>query len=37
MSTPLSAAPVGQRCIYILDDDPDLCRLVSGTLREFGF
>ncbi len=37
MSTALSAAPLEPRCIYILDDDPDLCRLVSGTLREFGF
>ena len=25
------------RCIYVLDDDPAVCRLVSGTLREFGF
>lgn len=25
------------RCIFVLDDDPDICRLVSGTLREFGF
>ena len=37
MNTPLSTAPLEPRCIYILDDDPDLCRLVSGTLREFGF
>ncbi|MEO7402004.1 MAG: response regulator transcription factor [Polaromonas sp.] len=29
--------PHGSRCIYVLDDDPDICRLVSGTLREFGF
>lgn len=27
----------GPRCIYVLDDDLDVCRLVSGTLREFGF
>lgn len=25
------------RCIFVLDDDPDICRLVSGALREFGF
>lgn len=25
------------RCIYVLDDDPDICRLVGSTLREFGF
>jgi DNA-binding response OmpR family regulator len=37
MNTGLSPAPLEPRCIYILDDDPDLCHLVSGTLREFGF
>ena len=25
------------RCIYLLDDDPDVCHLVRDTLREFGF
>lgn len=37
MSADLITAPDGPRCIYVLDDDPDICRLVSGTLREFGF
>lgn len=37
MNTAISPAPMVGRCIYILDDDPDLCRLVSATLREFGF
>lgn len=37
MSTALSSASMDPRSIYILDDDPDLCRLVSITLREFGF
>ncbi len=27
----------GPRCIYVLDDDVDICRLVCVTLREFGF
>lgn len=25
------------RSIYVLDDDPDICRLVCAALREFGF
>ncbi len=25
------------RCIYVLEDDPAICRLVAGTLMEFGF
>uniref|UniRef100_UPI00260BF817 response regulator transcription factor n=1 Tax=uncultured Limnohabitans sp. TaxID=768543 RepID=UPI00260BF817 len=29
--------PEGPRCIYVLDDDVDICRLVCVTLREFGF
>lgn len=29
--------PEGARCIYVLDDDVDICRLVCVTLREFGF
>lgn len=29
--------PEGARCIYVLDDDPDICQLVCSTLREFGF
>lgn len=29
--------PEGPRCIYVLDDDADICRLVCVTLREFGF
>ena len=37
MSTEVLRQEPGSRCIYVLDDDPDLCRLVSGTLREFGF
>lgn len=37
MSTPLFQPPERPRCIYVLDDDPDICRLVSQTLREFGF
>jgi DNA-binding response OmpR family regulator len=37
MSTNLFRQPEGARCIYVLDDDPDICHLVSGTLREFGF
>jgi two-component system, OmpR family, response regulator len=27
----------GPGCIYVLDDDPDICQLVCATLREFGF
>ena len=37
MSANMFRQPEGLRCIYVLDDDPDICRLVSGTLREFGF
>lgn len=37
MNTEIFRQSEGQRCIYVLDDDPDVCRLVSGTLREFGF
>jgi DNA-binding response OmpR family regulator len=37
MSASAPGPAEGARCIYVLDDDPDLCRLVSGTLREFGF
>ncbi len=37
MSSDTSQQPEGPRCIYVLDDDPDICRLVSSTLREFGF
>ena len=37
MSENLFRQPDGPRCIYVLDDDPDICRLVSSTLREFGF
>lgn len=37
MTTDLFPPPQGPRCIYVLDDDPDICRLVSSTLREFGF
>lgn len=37
MSADLFQTPEGSRCIYILDDDVDICRLVSVTLREFGF
>ncbi|MDO8449097.1 MAG: response regulator transcription factor [Rhodoferax sp.] len=37
MSTDLFLHADGPRCIYVLDDDPDICRLVSSTLREFGF
>ena len=29
--------PEGQRVVYVLDDDTDICRLVSSTLQEFGF
>jgi two-component system, OmpR family, response regulator len=37
MSANLFRQPEGPRYIYVLDDDPDVCRLVSSTLREFGF
>jgi two-component system, OmpR family, response regulator len=37
MSMDMFRQPEGARCIYVLDDDPDICRLVTGTLREFGF
>ncbi len=37
MSAELPQLAPGARCIYVLDDDPDLCHLVSGSLREFGF
>jgi two-component system, OmpR family, response regulator len=37
MSTDMFRQSERPRCIYVLDDDPDICRLVSGTLREFGF
>ena len=37
MSADLFQLPEGPRCIYVLDDDADVCRLVSSTLREFGF
>ena len=33
MSTPMFRQPEGPRCIYLLDDDPDICRLLSSTLR----
>ena len=37
MSANMFRQPEGLRCIYVLDDNSDICRLVSGTLREFGF
>ena len=37
MTAGMFRQPEGPRCIYLLDDDPDICRLVSSTLREFGF
>lgn len=37
MSRELFHQPEGPRCIYVLDDDVDVCRLVCFTLREFGF
>ena len=37
MSTNPFRPAEGPRCIYVLDDDPDICRLVSRTLREFAF
>lgn len=36
MTTELSPPAEAARCIYVLDDDPDICRLVSQALREFG-
>lgn len=37
----MTSDPIDQpdvpRCIFVLDDDPDICRLVSDALREFGF
>ena len=29
--------PERRRSIYVLEDDPAICRLVAGTLMEFGF
>ena len=37
MTAGMFRQPEGPRCIYLLDDDPDICRLVGSTLREFGF
>jgi len=37
MNTALFNPSEGPRCIYVLDDDLDVCRLVCGALREFGF
>ena len=37
MSPDVMSQPEGPRCIYVLDDDTDICRLVCTTLREFGF
>jgi two-component system OmpR family response regulator len=37
MSVGMFRQSEGPRCIYVLDDDPDVCRLVCSTLREFGF
>jgi DNA-binding response OmpR family regulator len=37
MNAELFRPAEGPRRIYVLDDDPDVCHLVSGTLREFGF
>ncbi len=37
MNRELFHQPEGPRCIYVLDDDVDICRLVCVTLREFGF
>ena len=37
MSADLFCQPESARSIYVLDDDPDVCSLVSRTLREFGF
>lgn len=37
MSRELFHPPEGSHCIYVLDDDVDICRLVCVTLREFGF
>lgn len=37
MSRDVFHQPEGSRCIYVLEDDADVCRLVCVTLREFGF
>lgn len=37
MSSDLFRQAQEPRCVYVLDDDPDICHLVSSTLREFGF
>lgn len=37
MSTDLFQSPPAARSIYLLDDDVDVCHLLSGALREFGF
>lgn len=37
MNQGLFRQPENTRCIYLLDDDPDVCRLVRDTLHEFGF
>jgi DNA-binding response OmpR family regulator len=37
MNTVPFRQPESARCIYLLDDDPDVCRLVRDTLHEFGF
>jgi two-component system OmpR family response regulator len=37
MNHELGNQTAGPRCIYVLEDDPDICRLVCLTLREFGF
>ena len=37
MNREVAGQPGGSGCIYVLDDDPDICHLVCMTLREFGF
>ena len=37
MSAEPFLTPEGPRSIYVLDDDVDICHLVSSTLQEFGF
>jgi len=37
MTPDLMALPEAPRCIYVLEDDPAICRLVTLTLAEFGF
>lgn len=37
MSHDLIRPPEGPRCIYVLEDDPAICRLVAAALTEFGF